>query len=96
MRVLWEHLGASAGAACADLPWLTAALDQHAAVVRDAIGAGAGAIGPAALAGYAKGVLDGARSLAWHTPADVDWSAATWLELRLAAIGLLARQHGHA
>ncbi|WP_246001848.1 DUF6401 family natural product biosynthesis protein, partial [Allorhizocola rhizosphaerae] len=91
----WEHLGGSASAACAGLPRLTAALDQHAAAVRDAIGAGAGALGPAALAGYAKGVVAGARSHAWQAATDVDWSAATWLELRLAAVGMLAHQHGH-
>jgi hypothetical protein len=95
LRALWEHIGASATAAAADLPRLTAALDQHAAAVRDALSAGAGVIGSAALAGYTKGILEGAKSLAWHASHDVDWARAGWLELRLAAIGVLARQYGH-
>jgi hypothetical protein len=95
LRALWEHLGASAAAAAADLPRLTAALDQHAAAVRDTLSAGAGVIGVAALAGYAKGILDGATLLAWPAHRDVDWSSASWLELRLAAVGALARQYGH-
>jgi hypothetical protein len=90
LRAVWSHLGASALTASAGLPRLTAALDQHAAAVRDALSAGAGVIGSAALAGYAKGILDGAK-----LPAAPDWSAPTWLELRLAAIGVLARRHGH-
>jgi hypothetical protein len=90
LRALWSDLGASATAASADLPRLTAALDQHAAAVRDALSAGAGVIGSAALAGYTKGILNGAK-----LPTPPDWSHPTWLELRLAAIGVLARQYGH-
>jgi hypothetical protein len=90
LRMLWAHLGASASAAAADLPRLTAALDQHAAAVRDALSAGAGVIGAAALAGYAKGILNGTKP-----PAAPDWSQPSWLELRLAAVGQLARRYGH-
>ena len=93
LHALWQHVGASAAAAAADLPRLTATLDQHAAAVRDALSAGAGVIGSAALAGYAKGILEGARSLS--APAAPDWSRPSWLELRLAAVGVLARQYGH-
>ncbi len=95
LRTLWEHLGASAAAAAADLPRLTSTLDQHGAAVRDALSAGAGPLGLAALAGYAKGILDGANSPSWPTTANLDWSTPTWLQLRLAATALLARHHGH-
>jgi hypothetical protein len=95
LRTLWEHIGSSAAAAATDLPRLTAALDQHSAAVRDALSAGAGVIGSAALAGYAKGILDVAKTPAWHTTGKVDWSQPTWPQLRLAAISALARQYGH-
>ena len=95
LRALWEHIGSSAAAAAADLPRLTAALDQHAAAVRDALSAGVGIIGSAALAGYAKGILDVAKAQLRPVGHKVDWSQPTWPELRLAAIAVLARDYGH-
>jgi hypothetical protein len=95
LQTLWEHIGSSAVAAATDLPRLTAALDQHAAAVRDALSAGAGIIGSAALAGYAKGILDVTKTPAWHAARKIDWSQPTWPELRLAAISTLAHHYGH-
>jgi Family of unknown function (DUF6401) len=93
VRRLWEGLGASGWAAAQASPALSAMVDQHSAAVRDALSiAGVGGIGVAALAGYARGLVEVAGS---PHPADVDWSRPGWRELRLTAVCTLARHHGH-
>jgi hypothetical protein len=76
---------------------LTAAVDQHAAAVRDALGDPASGPSAVALAGYATGVRDALAEFDWHLPpmSEVDWSATPWPTVRLLAVCLLATQHGH-
>lgn len=74
-------------------PAVTAALDQHAAAVRDILELGID--NPdrvpvnVLLAGYARGLLEhcGPR----YTPDDAEqWTQACWMELRLASVCQLA------
>jgi len=95
VRVLWEQVGAAGVAAAACLPGLSATLDQHAAAVRDALSAGAGLIGVAALGGYARGLLETAGQQGWRLPERVDWAGADWLVVRLVAVADMARRFGH-
>ena len=74
------------------LPGVLAAVDQHAAELRDVIGTGETPPGLVALAAYSEGLLDAAAELGW-TPPDghrVDWSRADWLSIRLRAVCALA------
>lgn len=93
LRRLWSDIGVPGLAAAAGDPALSAVLDQHSATVRDALSiCGVGGIGVAALAGYAKGVLEVAGAPA---SSEVDWSRPGWRELRLTAVCALARHWGH-
>lgn len=76
----------------APLPGLTAAVDQHAAAVRDilAVGVRGSASAVVLLAGYARGLLDGARQQGWYLEAPDDWATADWLTTRLLAVCQLA------
>ncbi|WP_040738720.1 DUF6401 family natural product biosynthesis protein [Nocardia tenerifensis] len=91
--------GGPALAAAAELPALSAALDQHAAAVRDILelGVEGSARVPVSvlLAGYARGLLDHVReAAAGHgtvsaAPSDLDsWANADWVQLRLASVCL--------
>lgn len=96
--------GVPALAAAAQLPALSAALDQHAAAVRDILewGVEDAARVPAnvLLAGYARGLLDQVREaavgaertpLTSAAPGDLGaWAGADWLQLRLAGVCLHA------
>ncbi len=86
--------GFAATRAC---PGLLAAVDQHAAAVRDTLaeeaGGGAAPIGAVALAAYAAGVCDTAARHGWQLPTGTgtgDWSAPAWPLLRLLAVCALA------
>jgi hypothetical protein len=68
-------------------PGVQAAIDQHAAAVRDILSISPGRIGPVELAGYAQGVEDGAVRRGWRPAADL---SADWVGLRLAAACSLA------
>ncbi|WP_157640949.1 DUF6401 family natural product biosynthesis protein [Longispora albida] len=92
---LWRDLGEQASTAAGVIPGVGAAVDQHAAAIRDALSAGAGVIGPVALASYASGLREVATEQGWELPAAVTWPEAGWQEIRLAAVCLLARQLGH-
>lgn len=76
----------------APLPGLTAAVDQHAAAVRDilAVGVQGSATRVVLLAGYARGLLDGARAQGWKLRKPADWSTADWVTTRLLAVCDLA------
>lgn len=84
-------------AAAAALPGLQAAVDQHAAAVRDILVMGvpmsAGAVGAVLLAGYAQGLLaeSGTEPAALACP---DWAQADWLRVRLLAVASLAARPG--
>ncbi|CAM4455423.1 DUF6401 domain-containing protein [Nocardia ninae] len=93
--------GVPALAAAAELPALSAALDQHAAAVRDilTLGVEESARVPVSvlLAGYARGLLDHVReaaadrgaSMTSTAPGDLgSWANADWVQLRLASVCL--------
>ncbi|QBS41251.1 DUF6401 family natural product biosynthesis protein [Nocardia sp. CS682] len=93
--------GVPALAAAAELPALSAALDQHAAAVRDilTLGVEESARVPVSvlLAGYARGLLDHVREVAADrgapmtgtAPGDLgSWANADWVQLRLASVCL--------
>ncbi|WP_107659214.1 DUF6401 family natural product biosynthesis protein [Nocardia suismassiliense] len=93
--------GVPALAAAAELPALSAALDQHAAAVRDilTLGVEESARIPVSvlLAGYARGLLDHVREVAADrgapmtgaVPDDLgSWANADWVQLRLASVCL--------
>lgn len=74
-----------------DSSGLRAAVDQHAAEVRDALG---GRVSAGSLMSYARGFVDAAVARGWWPPhrvagsyADVDWLPdLDWESLRLAAV----------
>jgi len=74
-----------------DSSGLRAAVDQHAAEVRDALG---GRVSAGGLMSYARGFVDAAVARGWWPPhrvacgyADVDWlPELDWESLRLAAV----------
>lgn len=85
--------------AAAEVPGLTAELDQHAAAVRDILEFGVEDAGRIPvnilLAGYVRGLIE-------HTEFPVfpplDWREADWLSLRVAAVcrhaGFCERENG--
>ena len=96
---LHERVGTAGLVAAATIPGLAAAVDQHAAAVRDiltvGIETGAMVAGSVLLAGYAQGVLDhvheSGRPL--RVPAGVlDWLHADWVTMRLLAVCAMARE----
>ena len=89
---LGHRLGRTGLAAAACLPALLAAVDQHAAEIRDRLTDGVRQPGPIALAGYVDGLCATAATLGWSPPTahKMDWTRAPWLVLRLLAVCLLA------
>ncbi|MTE15355.1 DUF6401 family natural product biosynthesis protein [Nocardia aurantiaca] len=88
--------GAPAAEAAAVFPGVSAAIDQHAAAVRDILDLGVenSSLVPTSvlLAGYARGILEDLREAEAILPrSPLDWQDADWLHLRLAAICALAR-----
>jgi hypothetical protein len=94
---LMEQIGGAGLAAAATVPALLAAVDQHAAGVRDILLLGvegsAAAAGAVLLAGYAKGLLDQAGTDAGRLRAAVEerWHRADWLTVRVLAVCALSR-----
>ncbi|RDI66895.1 DUF6401 family natural product biosynthesis protein [Nocardia pseudobrasiliensis] len=86
--------GVPALAAAREVPAVSAALDQHAAAVRDILEQGvensAAVPGSVLLAGYARGLIEHSGREALRAPRD--WSHADWLQLRLAGVCLLANE----
>ncbi|NUT91788.1 MAG: hypothetical protein HOY78_07125 [Saccharothrix sp.] len=94
-RRFLDRLGAEIGMATAVLApvGVVAAIDQHAASVRDILAYGTPTAAAAILlAGYARGVLDEAATHGWTLPSIVEWTRADWTTLRLAAVCDLARR----
>ncbi|HEX4702897.1 MAG TPA: DUF6401 family natural product biosynthesis protein [Pseudonocardiaceae bacterium] len=94
---LHDQIGRPGIAAGATVPVLTAAIDQHAAAVRDilAVGVEGSATGAVLLAGYARGLLDQAREQGWRLRLPQEpaaWARADWLTTRLLAVRDLARR----
>jgi hypothetical protein len=69
-------------------PGVQAAVDQHAAAVRDILGLTAGAAGPIELSAYAQGVRDAAAERGWNIEAIS--GSADWVTLRLLGTVSLA------
>jgi hypothetical protein len=92
-----EQMGEAGLAAAAAVPALLAAVDQHAAGVRDILLLGvegaAATAGAVLLAGYAKGLLDQAGTDAAGLRAAVGecWHRADWLTVRVLAVCALSR-----
>jgi len=95
---LMVWLGEAGLRAAALRPRLAAAVDQHAASVRDALGDPAAGSHPVSLAGYATGLRDALIESDWQLAPldDVDWERAEWPTVRLLGICALARSHGYA
>jgi hypothetical protein len=84
-----DQVGASGLTLSAGSPGL-AAVDQHAAEVRDALGAGPGAARGSSLHllfGYARGFVEAAIGRGWLPHPGSDWES-----FRLAAIGQMVTQ----
>ncbi len=84
-------------AAAAAIPALSAVFDQHSAAVRDILAAGvegsAAVAGVVLLAGYARGLLDEAKTTGWtfRVPADLSaWTTSDWMTARLVGVCSLA------
>ncbi|MEU5724443.1 DUF6401 family natural product biosynthesis protein [Micromonospora sp. NPDC047738] len=89
---LTASVGATGLTAAAANPGLLAAVDQHAAAVRDSLQGDSRALTVAALAGYAEGVLAAALEHGWRPPVEpIDWAQPDWLLTRLLAVCALAR-----
>lgn len=89
------RIGSHGMAAAATRPGLAAAIDQHAAAVRDILTIGVDGpttLGPISLAGYAQGLLDHARAKGWPVQAPAEWTAVDWMTTRLLAVCDLARR----
>ena len=91
-----DELTASVGAtgldALTQIPGLQAAIDQHAAGVRDSLSADARPLTAVILAAYAEGVRDAAFKHGWTPPAgEIDWTTSDWVLRRLLAVVSLAR-----
>lgn len=93
-----EQLGTAGLLAAAAAPGLAAAVDQHAAAVRDILTVGvessAAVAGIVLLAGYAQGVLDHLRERGHQLTIPDDttsWLHASWYHVRLLAVCALAR-----
>ena len=72
-------------------PGLRAAVDQHAAAVRDSTRADARPLTYAALAGYAMGLREAADERGWRPPCGpVEEEHADWFTVRLLAVCALA------
>jgi hypothetical protein len=92
INTLLSSFGAAGLDAAARQPGLLAAIDQHAAAVRDSLFGDLRPLTPLHLAGYAEGVRDAAAEHGWQLPdGPVDWSAADWVLTRLLAVCALAR-----
>jgi hypothetical protein len=88
---LTAAVGVSGLAAAAGSPGLLAAVDQHAAGIRDSLSADARPITAVILAAYAEGVRDAAAKRGWTPPAgEIDWDANDWVLRRLLAVCQLA------
>lgn len=86
-----EWLGESGIEAMRQSPGLAAAVDQHAAQIREAIGE----VRPETLAAYADGVADTVIARGWSADeTGTGWNSASWPSLHLLAVCVLARNAG--
>jgi hypothetical protein len=89
---LTASVGVSGLEAAARMPGLLAAVDQHAAGVRDSLSADTRPLTAVILAAYAEGVRDAAFKHGWQPPVGpIDWDTQDWVLYRLLAVCALAR-----
>jgi hypothetical protein len=89
---LTASVGVSGLAAAAGSAGLMAAVDQHAAGVRDSLSADSRPLTAVILAAYAEGVRDAAFKHGWTPPeGEIDWTSDDWVLRRLLAVCALAR-----
>ncbi|MDR7274027.1 DUF6401 family natural product biosynthesis protein [Catenuloplanes atrovinosus] len=89
---LMSSVGSLGLAAAATAPALLAAIDQHAAAVRDSLQADLRPLSAIALAGYVEGIRDAAREHGWRMPeGHIDFAAGDWVLTRLLAVCSLAQ-----
>ena len=89
---LTAAVGVSGFSAAEEHPGLMSVIDQHAAGVRDSLGADTRPLTAILLAAYAEGVRDAAFQHGWTAPAGaIDWSENDWVLRRLLAVCMLAR-----
>ncbi|GAA4684399.1 DUF6401 family natural product biosynthesis protein [Phytohabitans rumicis] len=92
LTALMSAIGADGLDAAARHPGLLAAVDQHAAAIRDSLFGDLRPLTAIHLAGYAEGVRDAAAEHGWHLPeTPVDWHTPDWVLTRLLAVCHLAR-----
>jgi hypothetical protein len=96
---LMAWLGVDGLTAALRVPGLLAAVDQHAAAVRDAVAAAGRELAAPALAGYARSVTAAAHRMGSTVPdrepdGTVDWYRPGWHTLRLIAVCALADEAG--
>jgi len=96
LSTLSTQLGVDGLAVAALVPGLGAAVDQHAAAVRDILlqSGGTGTLPQRVLlAGYARGLLDRADASVRQIRREASgrWTRADWLALRLLAVCALSR-----
>ena len=90
---LTVSVGAHGLAAAASSPGLRAAVDQHAAGVRDSLSADTRPLTAIILAAYGEGVRDAALKHGWEPPVgEIDWTLNDWVLVRLLAVCRLARE----
>jgi hypothetical protein len=87
LLTLMDTVGDSGLAVASAAPGLLAAVDQHAAAVRDSLRGDTRPLTEVALAGYAHGIREAAEEHGWKAPAGpVDWTRADWVLTRLLAV----------
>lgn len=92
LRTLWATLGESGLAAAGRWPGLLAAVDQHAASVRDSLFGDLRPLSEVSLAGYANGIQEAAKDHGWLAPVGaIDWTSADWVLTRLLAVCAMAK-----
>lgn len=93
LLTLIDTMGESGLAVASAAPGLLAAIDQHAAAVRDSLNADHRPLTTVALAGYAHGIREAAQEHGWRAPVGpVDWTRADWVMTRLLAVCALATE----
>lgn len=92
---IMARVGVDGLVAALENPGLMAAVDQHVASVRDSLASSGLTIDEVPLAGYASSVAAAAVRIGRELPdpATMDWTRASWFQLRLMAVCALAIGH---
>jgi hypothetical protein len=95
LEALMARVGVDGLLAAMGSPGLMAAVDQHAAAVRQSLAGSRLAISAVSLAGYGSSVAAAASRMGRELPdpETMDWSKASWFQLRLMAVCSLAITH---